>query len=768
MKRLAFLVFLGLFAGSPVCRAEGVASDRLLLADGFFRRGMYDLAAREYDALTDSEKTAPVLFRLGECYRKLKKPAEADAVYCRVLDMNPKGPERYRAQIQRAVLAMEGDRLDAARVSFDSLTGDAVPVDIRQAALYHLGECSERQSHTNEAVSAYDRLLKLKPESDYTGFGKMRLAWLLSRSPEKEPRVRAESLYRELSVLQDKPEFAADALVKLARLAGEAGRKEASAGFYVELRRRFPEQPVALAVAAEGVRACLESERGIEALGLAEWGLSQASGDLRRELILLKAMTLQFLSRYKDAVLVYDDFITAYPVSTELPKARYGRIRALYQDGRYEDVLAASAQLSTPPTDVADTLLWMQAGAAEKLDKSELAVQACSQLAEKYPDSQFADDALYRIGWLAQKAKNWAGASQAYLGLVARKPRSELAPQALLASGICLEQTGDTVGSLRDWSRLLREYPEAAVVSETLYQKGLLELRLKDSRAAALSLDELLSRYAQSERYAEAAFWRGSLASQEENLQRAEQLLRTAVDRKLPESIDREARLQLGIVLFKLGREEEAAACFQPLLNLEMQQKIDPERLIWLAEFQLTRKNPQAALIAAQVLLDKWPGDVRKQTAHALRAKAFEQQGESAEAADEYRAALAINVRGSYAADAAYSLAEILFKDHKYGEAEGYYRTTADFTPASEQVALRARAYAGLMRTAVILKKDEEAVRYAMTLAILFDDAELVPEALDTAADIFIRTGRRQEAQGVINELLQRYPRSVRAAKRKL
>ena len=315
--------------------------------------------------------------------------------------------------------------------------------------------------------------------------------------------------------------------------------------------------------------------------------------------------------------------------------------------------------------------------------------------------------------------------------------------------------------------RLLLEYPQAAVVPEALYQKALVELRIKDFRAAALSLDELLSRYVKSERYAEAAFWRGSLASQDENLQRAEQLLKTAVERKLPESIDREARLQLGIVLFKLGREEEAAACFQPLLNLEMQQKIDPERLIWLAEFQLSRKNPQAALMAAQVLLDKWPGDVRKQTAHALRAKVFEQQGDFVKAAVEYRTALSINVRGSYAADAAYALAEILFKEHKYGEAEGYYKTTADFTPASEQVSLRARAYAGLMRTAVLLKKDEDAVRYAMTLAILFDDAELVPEALDTAAEIFIRTGRRQEAQGVINELLQRYPRSVRAAKRK-
>ena len=767
MKRLVFLFFFGLFAGSTVCMAEGIASDRLLLADGFFRRGMYDLAAREYSALSDAEKTAPVLFRLAECYRKLKKPVEADAVYCRVLELNPKGIERYRAQIQRAVLAMEGERFDAARVSFDSLTGDAVPVDIRQAAFYHLGECLERQSRTNEAVSAYDRLLKLKPESDYTGFGKMRLAWLLSCLPEKEPRTRAESLYRELSALQAKPEFAADALVKLARLAAEAGRREASAGFYVELRQRFPEQSVALAVAAEGVRACLEAERGIEALGLAEWGLAQASGDLRRELLLLKAMTLQYLSRYKDAVLVYDDFITAYPVSPDLPKARYGRIRAFYQDGRYEDVLTASAQLSTPPVEVADTLLWMQAGSAEKLNKPELAVQACSQLAEKYPDSPFADDALYRIGWLAQKSKNWTGASQAYLGLVAKKPQSELVPQALLASGVCLEQTGDTAGAIRDWSRLLLEYPQAAVVPEALYQKALVELRIKDFRAAALSLDELLSRYVKSERYAEAAFWRGSLASQDENLQRAEQLLKMAVERKLPESIDREARLQLGIVLFKLGREEEAAACFQPLLNLEMQQKIDPERLIWLAEFQLSRKNPQAALMAAQVLLDKWPGDVRKQTAHALRAKVFEQQGDFVKAAVEYRTALSINVRGSYAADAAYALAEILFKEHKYGEAEGYYKTTADFTPASEQVSLRARAYAGLMRTAVLLKKDEDAVRYAMTLAILFDDAELVPEALDTAAEIFIRTGRRQEAQGVINELLQRYPRSVRAAKRK-
>jgi hypothetical protein len=64
---------LALTALSAAAQDALEVKDRQQLADGLFRRSLFELAAREYAVLADATNAPAmddVLFRLGECYRR--------------------------------------------------------------------------------------------------------------------------------------------------------------------------------------------------------------------------------------------------------------------------------------------------------------------------------------------------------------------------------------------------------------------------------------------------------------------------------------------------------------------------------------------------------------------------------------------------------------------------------------------------------------------------------------------------------------------------
>ena len=79
--------------------------------------------------------------------------------------------------------------------------------------------------------------------------------------------------------------------------------------------------------------------------------------------------------------------------------------------------------------------------------------------------------------------------------------------------------------------------------------------------------------------------------------------------------------------------------------------------------------------------------------------------------------------------------------------------------------AIRAQAYAGLGRAAKAAGDSAAAARYFMSVAVLYDDTNLVPECLGEAALAFGQAGRTDEARRTAEELQKRYPQSAWAGK---
>ncbi len=758
-----------LLVGLNVAGADPVElSDRLQLADGLFRRSLFELAAREYVTLAETPEVQGldnVLFRLGECYRRIKKTPEAEAAYKRLVDTFPASPNAPRAQLQRALILMDagGVSLEGAAASFAKLAVPEVPPEVRSAALYHWGETLERLNRPVEALSKYEQLGKEFADSDYGMYSGLRMAWLLTKTEKPEDRRRAMGLYLDLAHKAKDPKVAEEAFYFAAQVSLLDERYEESASLFQTLRTKFPNSPrIAESALAAGWANYYAGhyKEGSEILNLV---FGNAQHPAREEVLYVKANCLRQLEQRTEAVEVYAKQLAEFPEGRLAKQAWYEKLSTLYSDGKYKDVLLVSAQMQTPPEAYADNVYWMNSESAIAVQQSEVAVQNCRLLVDKCPKSPFVKDALYRLGWLLQKQEAWESASSWFLQVAERFPDDALAAKALYASGVCRSRLSQSEAALRDWTVLLTKYPNSEEVSEALYQKAMEELRAKNPRAAGATLDERRRRFPEDARKAEVLYWRAAVCRQLDDPVEAEKLFKACLAANPSKEYERESMLELGMILQQGGRKVEAAELFQKLLDAPIAEKLGADRLAWLAEFQFEQKQPDAASKAANTLLALKPDKGWVQTAWTVLGRVHRSKGERDPAIQAFTEALNAGASTAYGAEAALRLGELLTDAGKFDEASKHLNDAASRAASPELLGLRAHAYAGLARNAELKGDAEAALRYYMSVGILFNDATLVPEALQKAAGLLDKLGRAAEAKAMRDELKARYPDSPQA-----
>ena len=742
--------------------------DRVQLADGLFRRNMFDLAAREYAtlaAIPDVIDQENILFRLGESYRRSNQPKEADETYKKLLEKYPKSLLASRAQLQRAILQADGDAEAQKRASatLALLTVKEMPPEIQQAAYYHLGELLERQKRQDEALANYEQLIARYPSSDYGMYATLRAAWILTQTKKEEDRKRAIELYLNMAFKASNPKASEEGFYFAAQLALNDTRYEAAANLFQLLKTRFPGSQRVKESLLPAAWAYYYSGRFKEAIESLLPLLSEQQHASREEILYLLANAYAQLEKRSEAIQYYTVLVDEFPRGKYLAPARYERIVAMFRDSKYEDVLVSAPQFLYPPDNIADHLYWICAESAMALQRSAEAIQYCRRLIEKCPKSQFVKDALYRLGWLNQKDEAWEATSTWFLQLAQKFPQDPLAAKSLYLSGVCRAKLGQNDAALRDWTQLLMQYPDHELAPEALYQKAMEEIKAKNIRSAGVTLDERIRRFPGDARKAEVFYWRGSIFRQLEEYGEAEKMFKASLAANPAKEFERECMLELGMILYQQGRKEEAATYFQKLMDAPIAEKLGADRLAWLAEFQYGQKNYSASIQAAKTLLaqpDNRADKGWKQTAWALIGRAHLAKVERDAAIRAFTEALATGATTEFGTEAALRLGELMAESGKYDEAIRYLTDAAAKASTPAQVGVRARAYMGLAKASQSKGDEDAALRYYMSVGILFDNPVIVPEALTKAAALLDKHGRAAEATAMREELKARYPQT--------
>jgi len=754
------------YAESAQAADAVVQDDRRMLADGLFVRGLYELAGREYAALVEDAQMPGrdlLLFRLGECWRKLKQPARAEEAYARLARDFPASPERARAQLQRALLATETNRYDTAVALLTPLAGEKLPEELRGAVLHCLGEALEQTGDPAGARARFEQVRREQPASEYAAFAGLRLGAILGRSKLPEERREAYAVYRDAAARTPAQRVAAEALFQAAELAFAERQFADSAACYAELRRRFPGDIRAAGADLPAAWAHHHAGQHKEALALAAAHAQDASPERRAEWLYLSANANRMLGRLQEAAASYLQLLKTVPSDARAPAARYERLLCLAGLKEHRTVLAESEGF-VPADEHQAGLLWLRAEAETALENLPRAMNAYGALADRFPESPFAIDAIFRLGWLQQRQQQWGAAAASYRRVVERAPKHPLAPQALFSAGICHAQAAEGAKALQAWTELIERYPYYEGLDETFFQKAMEEARAGALAAGIVTLDSLLEKFPKSGRRADALFWRASVRRQQGGPNdRIMADLREAIAGGADAGVVREARLLLGSILQQQGQDAEAAACFQPLLDGPGRARLTADRLAWLCEFQYGRGAYPEAEAAARTLVERERDAEWRQTGWTLLARAVRAQRRPEEAMAAFGHALEADARTRFGAEAALRLGELLLDAGRLSEAETRLRDAAARSSAPELQNLRAHAYAGLGRCAELQGNRDAAIRAYLAVSILYEDEFLVPAALDKAATLLSLAGRKEESRISADELITRFPGSPQA-----
>ncbi|MDD4872735.1 MAG: tetratricopeptide repeat protein, partial [Kiritimatiellae bacterium] len=723
------------------------------------------LALKEYEAFLRnfpaSKKLDVIHFRLGECNRSLGKSEAAEKEYDFVFK-NSASEYRFKAGFKRAELFASMGKTDMAMELFRGVIKENPPPEVTSAGMYHLGELLFTAGKTNDAIKTLEQLKSLYPKSEFYNLALLKLGEIYGKDPAKEKD--ALQFYSSVAAKPASPRMGAEALFQIAELHFRHKAYEKSAEAYRKLIAEYPSDP--RSVEGRIQAAWAEHNAGLyaDALRIAEDGLKGNLPGEKVEWLYLKANCERQLTKNEDAVRSYSQILTQHPNSNFENAARYETALTFYKMGKCLNAIREAEKLQTVP-EMKKDIYWLLAESFSVLKEFDSAIQYYRLIVKEFPASDMAADAAYKLAHHLQTKGEYQEAARHYATVAGNFPQTKLAPQALYASAFCLVKVKMNAEALRDWTTLVQKYPNDPLVEEALYQRAILETRMRKDKEALESFRELLKKFPKTKFASDAHYWQGMFLSDQKKWQDAEEEFRQSLKKSPAKELEREAQFTLAAVLQKTGKFDESATLLQSLVASPIRDKIPSELVRWLSEYMFDRKKYAESVAAAQILLFRNSEPEWQQTGWCLVGRTHYAEGDMKAAENAFKKALEVKVTTGFAAEAAVRLGDITFRGKNFEESAKNYERAARLASDESMLGVRARAYAGLGRSAKARSDLDNAARYFMSVAVLYNDAELVSECLFEAADAYVKIGKKDESSKAVKELLERYPDSAWAKK---
>lgn len=739
------------------------AAEQMQFADGLYSRGLYELASTEYRALlTNAATTArdAATFRLAECQRQLGNKDSAVQLYGELVAKFPQSEFRFRGEFRRAEMQITAGDFPKAVEYFRALLAANPPPDVRGPCLYYSGFAHDRIARTNEAEAAYAELVAKFPQSPFYSLASVSLGELKEKrgAPAAEPR----ELYTKAAAAAASPRVGAEALFKLADLEFRNRNYAASADAYTKLQATYPADERTTANQLAIAWANHNASRFPAALQIANASLPAAPEAQRAEWLYVKANCERQLKQDEAAIRDYTDMIQRFPTSPLATAAAQENAVLLFQKNRHADVLALAASLA-PATGPANVdALWMLAESYTAQKQPAPAIAGYRRLIDSFPQNERAPLSLFRIGKLQQQNNQPDEASVTFRAFAKSFPQHTLAADALAASAECLLKIGRKDAAVADWAALAAGYTSFTALDQAIFAKAQAEVDLGKIPEAKKSLEQFIQLCPKSPLLAKARYTLGALQEKSGELDPAAYNYAVALALKPDADLTQTLQFRRIAVLQRQGKNDDAAAMLQPMLASPALAKIPSPQLDWLARWQISKHNHAAAEEAARHLTARTDAPALQISGHYLAGLAQQAQKKMPDARLSFETVIAATniVSNRETIEAFQHLGEVLLA---LNDAPG---ATAAFSRAAEQastdatLAIRARSYHGLGLATAAQGKWEEASRYFMSVAVLFDDPALTPECLHRAAEAFAKQNKISEQQKTIEELKRRYPDS--------
>jgi TolA-binding protein len=764
IKKLIIILFL---CGFSVFGADINLSDKVLFADGLYSRNIFELASKEYESILevnpDIEGADAIHFRLGECYRMMGEADKSEKQYRNVIFQYPDSDLKDRATYARANYFKSQDMDSSAIMIYNSvLQSPKSPEDIKAACLFNLGTLYNKTGDVTNAVVSLEKLSKDYKTSEFCVFGQLELAdiYTTTYSGDAKKQQQAIVLYKEIINSKAPDKLKIEAMFRLGHVYYTLKDYQNSSAVYQRLVLTYPKSERAKEAEQQTVWSTFNS--GLYAQTLKMIDTFEAGKDASVDVLYLKANCERRLAKVPEAIAVYQELLQKYPNSKYKSSATYELALIAYKHGQYDLTIEYGGRLLNDSNYQQD-IYWLLAEVAEKQDDVNSAIQYYKLLTEKFPDAPLAADAFYKLAYSYQKQENYQLAGQIYESIYTKYPTYKQVAQSLFAAGICYERAEQFALAVKNWKLLIDKFPTSQYVESAYYYVAMVALRSENNSEAKFSLETLISKFPKSTYLSRAYYWLGVIFDGDKKYKESVDAFKKALSLNPLQDVRVDAEYGLAMVLYKMGNEDEAMKLFLSLLNTSKSSNYTEGLLRWLISVSYNKKAYAETVEECKMLISREPKNVVKQFALLYAGKATLKLGDKAQAKTYLEQIIADKVLTVYRPEAFLELANLELQDKQYNKAFEYYSQSATLASGAEQRRIRALAYAGMGDTSEKLGNVDEALRYYMSVGLLFKGDDIVPECLNSAIALLKSKGDEEKAENLKKELLQNYPDSPEA-----
>jgi len=755
------------------------AAARFDSAMTFFNAGQYADAVTAFSGFISdfpqSNRREEALYRLAESYRSLSRTADALAAYTYQVQNYPDGPLRINGELRRgAILFDQGKFADAVPpLQYVSTKGDG---ELQQAANDLLGRSYLSTQKEPEGRALLQALVDQQPPGKFASDAAQALAelddsqnkpadalvlWQKTLALSTDPTVQAVAAARGgWSALETKQNDVAEKLFQTARKLNAPGdsRKVANTGL---------------------LRILFQQKRYSEWLKIYLVEKDHLLDSAQQEIIYDLGQVQFSLKHWPESVAAFDAYLAAYGTQDAAVTAAYQRFLALTQIDREKTVAEAEAYLKAwPQSPYRARVQLLEAQELSREKKFTDALPLWESLSAEKDDSLPHHDILLGLARTYDQLNNYPKAAtnyQAYLDDLAAHPplaghtgandraKQTLQVQARLA--VCLQKSNQLLAATDAWKTVQSQAPDGSPEQQ-------------------MALESLGLIYA-----------RGGPAQQDAEVT----TFRTLLDKFPGTSLAPMAAFSVGDSLFKNRDYTGAEPYLLKARNADAKTWMQPatQRLV-LSAFGMKNYDKTVAYLKEYDTLPV-PADAQSQLAARLPAALFYWLAETARKAGNWPDAETYYTRvtqhpdpGDLLAGAWYQLGEVQSHLKEWPAAVASYQKYRQIKPDAKDASVvllalgRAQLGAGnfdaakalgnqallqepegpnsaaarmlLGETAFATKNYAEAAKMFGTLALLFDDPKITPQAISRTADSYEKAGDAASAAKWRQKLQDKYP----------
>ncbi len=741
---------------SPQTGARTPEQAQIEVADSYYTRKMYDIAAPEYQRYLDNfpggAEVPAAMFRLAESHRQNGSVNSAKSTYENLLARFPVGEFVGPAAYRLADLYYKDRNFTSALPFYRKASARLKEPSVVNAAKFYSARCLEATGGTGtklEATDLYRDLADAKDNHPFREASRLSLALLL-----KDNNRTAEALkhIQLLAKQTENPSLQAEAVVRAGLWELEL-EQHAKAAEDLKKGLAMPgvgkwKEPAQLGM----LRIHYDTAKYQQVLdGFDEYG-KQIGPDAQPELLLLVANSHRQLNHPTQALELYEKILRDYPGSVYAKDADYQRLVTLYNAssdklvGEIDAFLAANADAPKR-----DQVLLMKAEFLFKKDDFAGAGPVYSQVSQSLKlTGTLKAEAIYKLGWCSMQTRDFDVAIKAFTRFVDEHPTNKSLCSARVQRAIANQSLKNLAAAEKDYLKVIKEFPKCKERELALQQEALIRGQQNDNAGMAEHFQLLLKDYPQSAAAPQAYFWIGRTAFDAKDYKRAAPSLAKSRELDKEQYFER-ASLPLLLCFYYLEDRAGVAREVQ-VYRKEGKDKVPVEVLRWLSDSYIESKEFENAELHLQLIAER--DDVAARDLLKLGQTRLQMQ-KFAEAAPVLQKYLGSVHEPISRALGMLDLARAQIGNNDFDAARKSVEETLALQPEGK-LSGEARILAGDIEGARG-NWDAAARRYA-EVSVILDDEEVTPRALEKAVDAYHKAGKEPEAKKILNTLQSRYP----------